>query len=125
MSVMRIVLQLVMYCALFTLMVKLGVGNSALNGLFFYPKPVQEKVYALGLTDREMVGRKRKRFMLGCDIWSGAYKAVFTKKRCEENAKAEGVANVRLIDTTDGCFMGRKEATLLGLGGSTLLVGKK
>ncbi len=63
MSVMRIVLQLVMYCALFTLMVKLGVGNSALNGLFFYPKPVQEKVYALGLTDREMVGRKRKRFM--------------------------------------------------------------
>ena len=51
--------------------------------------------------------------------------AVFTKKRCEENAKAEGVANVRLIDTTDGCFMGRKEATLLGLGGSTLLVGKK
>ena len=63
--------------------------------------------------------------MLGCDIWSGAYKAVFTKKRCEENAKAEGVANVRLIDTTDGRFMGRKEATLLGLGGSTLLVGKK
>ena len=31
--------------------------------------------------------------MLGCDIWSGAYKAVFTKKRCEENAKAEGVSN--------------------------------
>lgn len=63
MSVMWIALQLVMYCALFTLMVKLGVGNSALNGLFFYPKPVQEKVYALGLTGREMVGRKRKRFM--------------------------------------------------------------
>ena len=64
MSVMWIALQLVMYCALFTLMVKLGVGNSALNGLFFYPKPVQEKVYALGLTSREMVGRKRKRFMI-------------------------------------------------------------
>ena len=143
--------------------------------------------------------------MLGCDIWSGAYKAVFTKKRCEENAKAEGVSNVRfeegnavhlpfadesfdavtsnyvyhnisgqdkqallletlrvlkkggcfaihdlmsrarygdmdafvqklkaegyedvrLIDTADGRFMGRKEAVLLGLGGSTLLVGRK
>ena len=58
-----IVLQLVLYCALFTLMVKLGVGNNALNGLFFYPKPVQEKVYELGLTDRETVARKRKRFM--------------------------------------------------------------
>ncbi len=143
--------------------------------------------------------------MVGCDIWSGAYKAVFTKKRCEENAAAEGVSNVhfevgnavhlpypdesfdavtsnyvyhnisgqnkqkllretlrvlkkggsfaihdlmsparygdmdafvkklkeegyedvRLIDTTDGRFMGRREASLLGLGGSTLLVGRK
>ena len=143
--------------------------------------------------------------MLGCDIWSGAYKAVFSQKRCEENAAAEGVSNVRfeegnavhlpfanesfdavtsnyvyhniagqnkqallletlrvlkkggtfaihdlmsrarygdmdafvrklmdagyedvrLIDTTDGRFMGRKEAALLGLVGSTLLVGRK
>ncbi len=59
-----IVIQLVLYCALFTLMVKLGVGNNALNGLFFYPKPVQERVYALGLTDRETVRRRRKRFMI-------------------------------------------------------------
>ena len=58
-----IIVQLILYCALFTLMVKLGVGNSALNGLFFYPKPVQDKVYALGLTDRETVGRKREHFM--------------------------------------------------------------
>ena len=59
-----IVLQLMLYCALFTLMVKLGVGNSPLNGLYFYPKPVQEKVYALDLTDRTTVARKRKRFMI-------------------------------------------------------------
>ena len=58
-----IVGQLILYCALFTLMVKLGVGNDALNGLFFFPKPVQERVYALGLTDRETVSRRRKRFM--------------------------------------------------------------
>ncbi len=143
--------------------------------------------------------------MVGCDIWSGAYKAVFTKKRCEQNAAAEGVDNVRfeegnavhlpfpdesfdavtsnyvyhnisgqnkqkllletlrvlkkggtfaihdlmskarygdmdafvkklkeegyedvrLVDTTDGTFMGHAEAALLGLGGSTLLVGRK
>ena len=58
-----IVLQLILFCALFTLMVKIGVGNNALNGLFFYPKPVQEKVYELGLTDRETVAKKRKLFM--------------------------------------------------------------
>ena len=59
-----IVLQLVLFCALFTLMVKLAVGNNALNALFFYPKTVQERVYDLGLTDRETVAKKRKRFMI-------------------------------------------------------------
>ena len=59
-----IVLQLVLFCVLFTLMVKLAVGGSALNGLYFYPMPVQEKVYALGLTNRETVARKRKYFMI-------------------------------------------------------------
>ena len=58
-----IIIQIILYCALFTLMVKIGVGNNALNGLFFYPKSYQEKVYALGLTDRETVGKKRKIFM--------------------------------------------------------------
>lgn len=33
--------------------------------------------------------------MVGCDIWSGPYKAVFTKELCEKNALAEGVSNVR------------------------------
>lgn len=59
-----IVLQLVLFCALFALMVKLAVCNNALNALYFYPKPVQERVYQLGLTDRETVARKRKRFMI-------------------------------------------------------------
>ena len=143
--------------------------------------------------------------MVGCDIWSGGYKGVFTKSLCERNAGAEGVSNVRftegnavalpfadesfdavtsnyvyhnimghdrqkilletlrvlkkggcfaihdlmsparygdmeafvrklknmgyaearLIDTTDGSFMGKKEAAWLGLANSTLLVGRK
>lgn len=59
-----ILLQLTLFCALFTLMVKLGVGNDALNGLYFYPKPVQARVYALGLTDSATVARRRRRFMI-------------------------------------------------------------
>ena len=58
-----IILQLVLFCALFTLMVKIAVGNNALNGLYFYPKPIQEKAYELGLTDRETVAKKWKLFM--------------------------------------------------------------
>lgn len=57
------IIELTAYCILFTLMVKIGVGNNALNGLYFYPKPVQEKVFELGLTERETVAKKRKVFM--------------------------------------------------------------
>lgn len=146
-----------------------------------------------------------KATMVGCDIWSGSYKSEFSKKVCENNAKLEGLENVRfeegnavilpfedqsfdavtsnyvyhniagqnkqkllletfrvlkkggvfvihdlmsgsrygdmnkfmeklkkdgyedvqLIDTTKGLFMGHKEALLLGLHGSTLLIGRK
>ena len=59
-----IVLQLVLFCALFTLLVKLGVGNDARNGLYFYPKPVQERAFEIGLCERETVAKKRKRFMI-------------------------------------------------------------
>ena len=40
------------------------MGNNALNGLYFYPKPVQERAFAIGLTDRAAVAKKRKRFMI-------------------------------------------------------------
>ncbi len=59
-----IIIQLILFCSLFTLMVKLAVGNNALNGLYFYPKPVQERAFESGLTDRETAARKRKRFMI-------------------------------------------------------------
>ena len=58
-----IILQLVLYCLLFTAMVKIGVGNNALNGLYFYPASYQDKVFELGLTNRETVSKKRRVFM--------------------------------------------------------------
>lgn len=60
----HITIELILFCALFTLMVKIAVGNNALNGLYFYPKPVQERAFAIGLTDRDTVARKRKWFMI-------------------------------------------------------------
>ena len=55
-----IILQLLLYCLLFTVMVKLFVIGGAINGLYFYPKEVQDRAIALGMTDRETVSRKRK-----------------------------------------------------------------
>ena len=60
---MMLVLQLILYCALFTLMVRFAVRGGAIDGLYFYPRSVQERACEIGLTDRETVSRKRKVFM--------------------------------------------------------------
>ena len=57
------ILQLCLYCLLFTAMVRFSVKGGAINGLYFYPKAVQERAFEIGLTDRETVKQKRKRFM--------------------------------------------------------------
>ena len=44
-------------------MVRYSVRGGAINGLYFYPKAVQERAYKIGLTDRETVKKKRIRFM--------------------------------------------------------------
>lgn len=58
------IVQLILYCLLFTAMVRFAVRGGAVNGLYFYPKPVQERAIAIGLTTQEAVCRKRKRFMV-------------------------------------------------------------
>lgn len=60
---MILLLQLILYCFLFTAMVRYAVRGGAINGLYFYPKAVQEWAYEIGLTDRETVKKQRKRFM--------------------------------------------------------------
>lgn len=44
-------------------MVGYSVRGGAINGLYFYPKAVQERAYEIGLTDRKTVKKQRKRFM--------------------------------------------------------------
>ena len=65
---MMIVLQLLLYCLLFTAMVKFAVIGGAVNGLYFYPKEVQNRAIELRLIDRDTMNRKRKRFMISFSI---------------------------------------------------------
>ena len=58
-----IVLQLILYCLLFTAMVKIAVIGGAVNGLYFYPKAVQDRAIELGISDRATIDRSFKRFM--------------------------------------------------------------
>lgn len=60
---MKTLFQLIVYCLLFTAMVRYAVLGGAVNGLFFYPKAVQERVFEIGLTDRETMYQRRRRFM--------------------------------------------------------------
>lgn len=60
---MLMVLQLALYCLLFTAMVRYAVKGGAIDGLYFYPKPVQERAIDIGLIDRETMQHKRKVFM--------------------------------------------------------------
>ena len=58
-----LILQLCLYCALFTAMVALAVRGGAVNGLFFYPKPVQERAFSIDLADKKVITKRKKRFM--------------------------------------------------------------
>lgn len=58
-----IVLQMILFCIIFTLMVAYAVRGGAINGIYFYPKAVQERVIEIGLTDEETIKRKKKKFM--------------------------------------------------------------
>ena len=69
----RLILQLILYCVLFTLMVKYAVRGGAIDGLYFYPNAVQDRAIEIGLTDRDTMNRKRnlkKRSILAL-IWVG------------------------------------------------------
>lgn len=61
---MTIVIQLALYCFLLWLIVKVAVGNNAINGLYFYPKAFQECAISRGLVDRATVQKKRRNCMI-------------------------------------------------------------
>ena len=60
---MIILIQMVLFCLLFTAMVMYAVRGGAIDGLYFYPKAVQERAIEIGLTTTEVMQKKRKVFM--------------------------------------------------------------
>lgn len=58
-----LLIQLILYCLLLAVIVKAAVGSNAVNGLYFYPKAVQERAFEIGLADRETVHKQRVRCM--------------------------------------------------------------
>jgi hypothetical protein len=61
---MLIALQLVMFCTLFFLLVKLAVRDSGLNCLYFYPPDYIDRAVELGLADKDETMSRGKLFMI-------------------------------------------------------------
>ena len=61
---MLLVLQLILYCLLFLLLVKCAAKNSGLNCLYFYPADYICEAQNRGLADQAAESKKRKRFMI-------------------------------------------------------------
>ena len=58
------VLQNILYCLLFIVLVKCAVRNSGLNCLYFYPPEFIEEAQKRGLADKEATMKKGKQFMI-------------------------------------------------------------
>lgn len=55
-------LLLFLFCGLFTVLVAIGMGGRAINQIYFYPKPIQDRAVELGLTTYDAIKRKSRRF---------------------------------------------------------------
>lgn len=61
---MLFLLQLVLYCLLYILLVKCAVRDSGLHCLYFYPKEYIEEAHRRGIADKAAVMKSGKRFMI-------------------------------------------------------------
>ena len=61
---MLIVFEIIGFCILFTVLVRLSAVGGAVNALYFYPKKYQRKAIRIGLSDRQTIKKKKIRFML-------------------------------------------------------------
>lgn len=58
------VLQNILYCLLFIVLVKCAVRNNGLNCLYFYPPEFIEEAQKRGIADKEATMKKGKQFMI-------------------------------------------------------------
>lgn len=59
-----LLLQNVLYCLLYILLVKCAVKNNGLNCLYFYPEEYIEEAQKRGIANKDTVMKKGKRFMI-------------------------------------------------------------
>lgn len=61
---MMLLLQMILYCLLFVLLIKCAAKNSGLNCLYFYSKEYIDEAHKRGIADKNATMKKGKRFMV-------------------------------------------------------------
>ena len=61
---MLLIIQLILYCLLFFLMVKAAVKDNGMNCLYFYPPAFIDEAARRGLADKDETMKRGKRFMV-------------------------------------------------------------
>lgn len=61
---MLLIIQLILYCLLFFLMVKAAVKDNGMNCLYFYPPAFIDEAAKRGLADKDETMKRGKRFMV-------------------------------------------------------------
>ena len=61
---MLLIIQLILYCLLFFLMVKAAVKDNGMNCLYFYPPAFIDEAARRGLADKDKTMKRGKRFMV-------------------------------------------------------------
>lgn len=74
---MVLILQIILYLTFFTACIKLLVLDNPVRGIFFYPKPIQERVYEMGLTTKEEAKRRKIIFFTALVLGSAILPVVF------------------------------------------------
>ncbi|MCD7809354.1 MAG: hypothetical protein LUH02_08425 [Erysipelotrichaceae bacterium] len=59
---MRLIFEIVIYCLMYMILIKIVKKDNPVNCLFFYPKQVKDKMYELGLADEENINKSEKVF---------------------------------------------------------------
>lgn len=108
---MLFIIQNVIYLACFTASIVIVVRKGPIGGIFFYPKPVQERVFELGLADRQKTGKRTAIYMtllmIGVIVLPAVFIGVWNHVTDFKSAYIQALIMLEIMNWYDGIFIDR------------------
>lgn len=108
---MLFILQNFIYLACFTASIVIVVRKGPIGGIFFYPKLVQERVFGLGLADRQKTGRRAVIYMtllmIGVIVLPAVFIGLWNHVTDFKSAYIQALIMLEIMNWYDGIFIDR------------------